>query len=190
MKRRLRFLLALALGVLVLGALAVSCGEDEGENGEVSGDLQGIADARGLTPDDMKHALQSFVPPGTYDEYFMFSSGGHSGQVMVVGLPSMRILKVISVFTPEPWQGYGYGADWGDTILEEGNPAGTELAWGDTHHPAISETGGEYDGRWLYIQDRANGRVGMIDLRDLRTKQVIAVPNIQTSHGGMFVTPN
>ena len=140
----------------------------------------------------MKHALQSFVPPGSYDDYLMFSSGGHSGQVYVIGLPSMRILKTIAVFTPEPWQGYGYGADWGDTVLEEGNPRcrQRDLTWGDTHHPALSETGGEYDGRWLYIQDRANGRMAMIDLRDFRTKQIVAVPNIQTSHGGMFVTPN
>src|SRR3972149_9961332 len=27
-------------------------------------------------------------------------------------------------------------------------------------------------------------------MRDFRTKQIYAVPNIQTSHGGMFVTPN
>ena len=35
-------------------------------------------------------------------------------------MPSMRILKDIAVFTPEPWQGYGYGADWGDTVLAGG----------------------------------------------------------------------
>jgi nitrous-oxide reductase len=141
----------------------------------------------------MRHALQQFVPPGRHDDYVMFSSGGHSGQVMAVGMPSMRILKVIGVFTPEPWQGFGFGADWGNEVLAGGNPAippGAELAWGDTHHPAISETGGEYDGRWLYIQDRANGRMAMIDLADFRTKQIVAIPNIQTSHGGMFVTPN
>ena len=105
----------------------------------------------------------------------------------------MRILKIIAVFTPEPWQGYGYGADGGNQVLAEGNPAipeGTDLTWGDTHHPAISETGGDYDGRWLYIKDRANGRLAMVDLTDWRTKQIVPVPNIQTSHGGMFVTPN
>ena len=26
----------------------------------------------------------------------------------VYGIPSMRILKYIGVFTPEPWQGYGF----------------------------------------------------------------------------------
>jgi nitrous-oxide reductase len=138
----------------------------------------------------MRHALQQFVPPGKYDDYVMIASGGHSGQLLVVGVPSMRILRVISVFTPEPWQGYGYGDAYGESVLAAGNPEGTDLTWGDTHHPAISETGGEYDGRWAYINDRANGRMAMVDLRDFETKQIVAVPNIQTSHGGMFVTPN
>ncbi len=187
----------LALLVLVLGGVfaAGACGDDDGGNGDgngngVSSDLDDIAAARGLTPEDMKHALQQFVPPGEYDDYVMFASGGHSGQVFVIGMPSMRILKVIAAFTPEPWQGYGYGADWGDTVLAGGNPEGVELTWGDTHHPALSETAGDYDGRWLYVNDRANGRVAMVDLQDMRTKQVLAIPNIQTSHGGLFVTPD
>jgi nitrous-oxide reductase len=32
--------------------------------------------------------------------------------------------------------------------------------------------------------------MAMIDLRDFETKQIVAVPNMQTSHGGMFVTPD
>lgn len=181
------------IGALLLLAAACGGGDDPKSTGDASGDLQAIADSRGLTPEDMRHALQQFVPPGSHDEYVMFASGGHSGQVLVIGMPSMRILKTIAVFTPEPWQGYGYGADWGETVLEGGNPdipPNVDLSWGDTHHPAISETGGEYDGRYLYIQDRANGRMAFVDLKDFRTKQIVAVPNIQTSHGGMFVTPN
>ena len=38
----------------------------------------------------------------------MFSSGGHSGQVAVYGLPSLKLYRIIAVFTPEPWQGWGY----------------------------------------------------------------------------------
>ncbi|HET9477278.1 MAG TPA: Sec-dependent nitrous-oxide reductase [Dehalococcoidia bacterium] len=196
---------AMALLVGALVAVGAACGgDDDGGGGGGSGnaDLDAIAQERGLTPDDMRHALQQYVPPGTClppdetrscDEYVMFASGGHGGQMLAIGMPSMRILKTIAVFTPEPWQGYGYGADWGEKVLAEGNPTipeGVNLEWGDTHHPAISETGGEYDGRYVYIQDRANGRMAMIDLKDFRTKQIVAVPNIQTSHGGMFVTPN
>ncbi len=194
------YLKALGAMVLLVGgllAIGAACGGDDdggtGNGGSGNADLDAIAQERGLTPDDMRHALQQFVPPGQYDPYVMIASGGHSGQVLVIGVPSMRLLKVIAAFTPEPWQGYGYGADWGNTVLAGGNPSipeGTELTWGDTHHPAISETGGEYDGRWAYINDRANGRMAMIDLTDFRTKQIVAVPNAESSHGGMFVTPD
>jgi nitrous-oxide reductase len=134
----------------------------------------------------------------------LFASGGHSGQVHVIGVPSMRLLKTIAVFTPQPWQGYGYGADWSEKALssnghENGNGNGNgdpnghsrdALRWGDSHHPALSETDGTYDGRWLYINDRAHGRIGMVDLGDFRTKQVLQVPNLMTSHGGIFATPD
>jgi nitrous-oxide reductase len=187
-----RGLLALVVALVLMLAFAASCSDDKdsGGTGGGGGDVDAIAKERGLTPEDVKHAVMQFVPPGSHDEYVMVASGGHSGQVLIIGVPSMRILKTVAVFTPEPWQGYGYGSDWSQTANEAANPEGSDLAWGDTHHPAISETGGEYDGRYAYIQDRANGRVGFIDLRDFRTKQVIAIPNIQTSHGGMFVTPN
>ena len=46
-------------------------------------------------------------------------------------------------------------------------PRRTPLRWGDSHHPALSETAGKYDGRWLYINDRAHGRIGMVDLSRL-----------------------
>jgi len=192
--RRTLALLPVAAAALLVAAASVSCsGSSNKSSSTGTGDLDTIAKERGLTPEDMKHALQQFVPPGRHDDYVMFASGGHAGQVLAIGMPSMRILKEIAVFTPEPWQGYGYGADWGDQALKDGNPtipAGTDLTWGDTHHPALSETNGDYDGRWLYINDRANGRVGFVDLADFRTKQIVAVPNIQTSHGGMFITPN
>jgi nitrous-oxide reductase len=166
--------------------------------GRVAGGLGGaaslgeIAEARGLSVEEAEGALSSFIAPGDYDPYIMFASGGHSGNLHLVGVPSMRLLKTIPVFTPESWSGYGQGADWSETILDEGSSdkQATELAWGDTHHPALSETGGEYDGRFVYINDRANGRLGMVDLRDFKTKQILDIPNMQTSHGGVFATPD
>lgn len=185
---------------LVLTAVAgiVACGRTLGS---AQGQLLALAQSRNLSPEDAAHALKTFVPPGGRDEYLLFASGGHSGQVHVIGVPSMRLLKTIAVFTPEPWQGYGYGADWSEQALsgEDGEAHGPHAAsnspkeplrWGDAHHPALSETGGKYDGRWLYINDRAHGRIGMIDLSDFRTKQVLQVPNLQTSHGGIFATPD
>jgi len=65
-----------------------------------------------------------------------------------------------------------------------------EYTWGDAHHPALSETNGDYDGRWLFINEM-NGRIARIDLRDFKTKQILGpVPNISGNHGSSFVTPN
>jgi nitrous-oxide reductase len=148
-----------------------------------------IANARGLTPDDVEAALKTYVPSGKYDEFFIFASGGHSGQVLVIGVPSMRLLKVIGVFTPEPWQGFGFSDDT-KAVLAGGMVDGKPVTWADTHHPALSETNGEYDGQFLFINDKAHGRIAVIDLRDFETKQIVKNPHIISNHGGAFVTPN
>jgi nitrous-oxide reductase len=101
----------------------------------------------------------------------------------------MRILKMIAVFTPESWQGFGFGGS-SDKVLAEGYVGDQELKWGDTHHPAISETGGEYDGEFAFINDKANARLAVIDLRDFETKQIVKNPNSINDHGGTFVTSN
>ena len=51
--------------------------------------------------DDVEAALLTYKPSGQKDDYVIFASGGQSGQVLTIGVPSMRLLKVIGVFTPE-----------------------------------------------------------------------------------------
>ncbi|MCB9136618.1 MAG: Sec-dependent nitrous-oxide reductase [Anaerolineales bacterium] len=182
------------LAFLTILAFSISgCGQKDEAIPAVEGlpeDAASIVAARGLTSNDIYAALSTFVPSGQHDPYIMFASGGHSGQVLVVGVPSMRILKVIGVFTPEPWQGYGFGGS-SNAILAEGSmPDGEEIRWGDTHHPGLSETNAEYDGQFLFINDKANARLAVIDLRDFETKQIIKNPNANVDHGGTFVTPN
>ncbi|MBC8210578.1 MAG: Sec-dependent nitrous-oxide reductase [Gammaproteobacteria bacterium] len=150
--------------------------------------LKEVMDARGLTEKDMLAAAKTYTPTGGRDEYLAFSSGGQSGHVIVYGIPSMRILKYIGVFTPEPWQGYGFD-DESKAVLDMGNPNG-EIKFGDTHHPAFSETEGEYNGRYLFINDKANPRIAVIDLHDFETKQIVSNPFFRSAHGGAFVTPN
>ncbi len=183
---KFRWLLCLAL----VPVIAVSaCSQQNTGTPKVSGDLQAIAAERGLTPDDLVAAAKTYMPTGKYDEYYMFASGGHSGQVLVIGIPSMRLLKVIAAYTPEPWQGWGFSKET-RAVLDAGNPKGAKLNWGDTHHPALSETGGNYDGQFLFINDKANARVAVIDLRDFETKQIVKNPLLLSDHGGTFVTPN
>ncbi len=152
-------------------------------------DINAVIEDRDLTPEDVLAAVKTFLPTGKYDEYLLFASGGHSGQVLVIGVPSMRLLKVIGVFTPEPWQGWGFSKETKE-ILHAADYDGQELTWGDTHHPALSETDGDYDGQFLFINDKANARVAVIDLRDFETKQIIKNPLSLSDHGGTMVTPN
>jgi nitrous-oxide reductase len=152
-------------------------------------DAAALIAQRGLTANDVYAAVSTYMPSGELDPYIMVASGGQSGQVLIIGVPSMRILKVVGVFTPEPWQGYGFGGGSND-VLAEGFVDGNPLLWGDTHHPAISETNGEYNGDYAFINDKANARIAVIDLRDFETKQIIKTPNAINDHGGTFVTPN
>jgi nitrous-oxide reductase len=203
MEQRMKKLILLAALALIIIALVIACGPGRitpGAPPAVSGttttgqaglpsDAAQVAAERGLSPDDMYAALKTFTPSGQLDPYIMFASGGQSGQVLVIGVPSMRILKVIGVFTPEPWQGYGFGGS-GNKILAEGKVGENEILWGDTHHPGLSETAGEYDGQFLFINDKANARVAVMDLRDFSTKQIVKNPLALNDHGGSFVTPN
>jgi nitrous-oxide reductase len=188
--------LGIACGVALGGILfnLAGCGNRAGGPTALQGlpeEANRMIEERGLTPDDVTAALSTFMPTGKHDDYVMFASGGHSGQVLVIGLPSMRQLRTIAVFTPEPWQGYGYG------VLESALPDPKHppigrgpLTWGDSHHPALSETNGDYDGQFLFINDKANGRIAVIDLRDLETKQIMTNPVFNNNHGTTMVTPN
>jgi len=174
-----------ALLVTAIGLIAALAGQTSAQSMR---DVEAVAKERGLSTADLMAAAKTFMPSGELDEYLMFASGGHAGQVFVVGLPSMRLLRSIAVFTPESWQGWGFGV--GNEILEEGFPNDKANLWGDTHHPALSETAGDYDGQFLFINDKINARVAVIDLRDWETKQIVKNPLTLSDHGGTFVTPN
>ena len=190
-KYLLPFVLMAVVGFLLVTACSGIGGDTETpESAAAPGDINAIAAERGLTPADIEAAVKTYTPTGQHDEYIMFASGGHSGQMLVIGMPSMRLLKLIGVFTPEPWQGWGYGAESSMEVLEQGKINGEEVLWGDTHHPALSETGGEYDGEWVFINDKANARIAVIDLRDFETKQIVKNPIAINDHGGTMVTPD
>ena len=153
---RLRKIPRAAIALLaVVAALAViaACGGGQKKAGVAAAtDLKALMLARGLTEEDVSAALKTFTPTGKKDEFYLFASGGHGGNMIVIGVPSMRILKYIGVFTPEPWQGYGYDQETRD-ILEAGSPPGHMLTWGDMHHPAFSETNADYDGQFIFAND-------------------------------------
>ncbi len=164
----LRRVLAIGVGAGMV-ACAPSGGPPAGQGGR-------LADAR-------EAAQRTFVPPGQLDEFYLFYSGGHSGQVYVAGVPSMRHIATIPVFAPYPATGYGFD--------EESRKMLGGYTWGDVHHPAISKTAGDYDGRWMFVNDNANNRLARIDLRDFKTRQILGpIPNSSGNHGSAFVTEN
>jgi nitrous-oxide reductase len=140
------------------------------------------ARGRGSSSDIGVAAEKTYVAPGDLDEYYMFASGGHSGNIYIYGIPSMRHISTIPVYTPYPATGYGFD--------DESKAMLGEFTWGDVHHPSLSETNGEYDGRWLFVNEM-NGRIARIDLRDFKTKQILGpLPNVSGNHASSFVTPN
>gem|GEM_PF-5632755 len=91
-----------------------------------NGELAEVAKKRHLSPDELLAAAKTYEPDGVHDPYICISSGGQSGQLLVYGVPSMRLIKVVGVFTPEPWQGYGF--DDSEKILYYRNQR--RLRWG------------------------------------------------------------
>lgn len=131
-------------------------------------------------------AQKVYVAPGKYDEFYMFASGGFSGQVGVYGLPSGRLLKVLPVFSVNPENGWGYSEET-KPMLETSQGF---APWDDTHHPQLSVTNGEQDGRWLFINANNHPRIARLDLKSFRTVEILELPNVGGNHASPFVTPN
>jgi len=131
-------------------------------------------------------AQRVYVAPGQHDEFYAFLSGGFNGQVGVYGLPSGRRLKTIPVFSQYPENGYGYSEETKPML----NTSYGFIPWDDTHHPALSQTNGEDDGRWLFINANNTPRIARIDLTRMETEEILEIPNAGGNHGSPFMTSN
>jgi nitrous-oxide reductase len=135
---------------------------------------------------DADAAQAVYVAPGEHDELYAFMSGGFSGNVSVYGLPSGRLLQQIPVFSQYPEKGYGY-SEQTKALLET---SWGFIPWDDSHHPQLSVTGGEQDGRWLFINGMNTPRVARIDLTTMETDEILELPHTAGSHASPFLTEN
>ncbi len=131
-------------------------------------------------------ASKVYVAPGKYDDFYMFTSGGFSGQVGVYGLPSGRLFKVIPVFSQNAENAYGYSEET-KPMLQTSHGF---IPWGDSHHPSLSKTDGNADGRWLFINENNTPRIARIDLKTFTTAEIIEIPNSAGNHPSPYVTEN
>lgn len=163
----------LVMGLLGFTALLTSCG-----NGN-----QGKGSSGAL---NSSNAEKVYVAPGEHDEFYAFMSGGYSGNLTVYGLPSGRMFKEIPVFSQFPTSGYGYSEETKPML----NTSHGFVPWDDSHHPDISQTNGELDGRWIFINGNNTPRIARISLSTFETEEIIEVPNSAGNHSSSFVTEN
>jgi nitrous-oxide reductase len=131
-------------------------------------------------------AERVYVAPGEYDTYYQFFSGGFSGQVSAYGLPSGRLLKVIPVFSVDAEKGYGFNEETKPLLMTTFG----FIPWDDAHHPKLSQTNGEHDGKFLFINGNNTPRIARIDLTTFETTEIIQIPNSGGCHASPYPTQN
>jgi nitrous-oxide reductase len=123
------------------------------------------------------------VKPGQLDDYYGVWSGGHSGEIRVLGLPSGREIKRVQVFNaPDSMSGWGVTNE-SKAILGTRPDGSLKYNHGDTHHVHGSYADGTYDGRYFWTNDKVHSRLARIRGDLFECDRITELPNVMGFHG-------
>ena len=122
------------------------------------------------------------LKPGELDTYYGLWSGGHTGDMRVLGLPSGREIMRIPVFVPDALVGWGLTNE-SKKIMGTKPDGSLKYTVADTHHVHASYKDGNYDGRYAWINDKINSRIARVRLDYFVCDKITELPNVQGFHG-------
>ncbi|EER59730.1 Nitrous-oxide reductase [Acidovorax delafieldii 2AN] len=173
---RRRFINTAALAGLTVGVAACNDKPASAPAAAASGPVAAPAAAHSGA------ANSTHLKPGELDTYYGLWSGGHNGDMRVLGLPSGREIHRIPCFVPDALVGWGITNE-SKQVMGTKPDGSLRYNVADTHHTHASYKDGNYDGRYAWINDKINARVARIRLDYFVCDKITDLPNVQGFHG-------